>query len=123
MIILDFIILAQLLGILGHWATRWAQGRTTTTFKEYLVGMKTQTIESVIASLTSAFTIYASIPEGLAGKPLVLVLIGAYMAGYALDSKLNRDVGAWVPEGTREQRSFPRKIPANENLFVEGKKL
>jgi hypothetical protein len=119
MIILSLIILAQLFGILGHWATRWVQGRTTTTFKEYLVGMKTQTIESVLASLTSAFTIYASIPEDLAGKPLVLVLIGAYMAGYALDSKLNRDIGAWVPEETREQRSLPRKVPDNENLFVE----
>ena len=121
--LLLFILIAQFLGILGHWATRWAQGRTTSTFKDYLFGMKAQTLESVLVSITSAFTIYASIPENLTGKPLILILIGAYMAGYALDSKLNRDVGAWVPEGTREQRSFPRKIPANENLFVEGKKL
>lgn len=113
------IILAQFMGILGHWATRWAQGRTTTSFIGYLTGMKTQTIESVLASLTSAFTIYASVPEELTGKPLLLVLIAAYMAGYTFDSKFNRDIGAWVPEKTREQRSLPLKIPDNENLFIE----
>jgi len=119
MMVLVLIILAQFLGILGHWATRWAQGRTTTSFFAYMLGMKTQTIESVLASLTSAFTIYASIPEDLTGKPLLLVLIAAYMAGYTFDSKLNRDVGDWVPEEIREQRRFPLKIPDNENLFVE----
>jgi hypothetical protein len=119
MMILVFILCAQLLGILGHWATRWAQGRTTTTFFAYLMGMKAQTLESVLASITSAFTIYASIPEDLTGKPLLLVLIGAYMAGYTFDSKLNRDIGAWVPEEIREQRSFPRKIPDNENLLIK----
>jgi len=119
MTLLLFILIAQFLGILGHWATRWAQGRTTSTFMGYLLGMKAQTLESVLASITSAFTIYASIPEGLTGKPLILVLIGAYMAGYTFDSKFNRDPGAWVPEEAREQRKFPLKIPDNENLFIE----
>jgi len=114
-----FIVFAQLLGIIGHWATRWAQGRTTSTFLEYILGMKAKTLESVLASITSAFTIYASIPENLTGKPFVLVLIAAYMAGYTFDSKFNRDIGAWVPEESREQRSFPRKVPDNENLYIE----
>ena len=118
MILLLFILIAQFLGILGHWATRWAQGRTTSTFKEYLLGMKAQTLESLFASITSAFTIYASVPEGLTGKPLILVLIGAYTAGFTLDSKFNRDPGAWVPEETREQRTIPLRIPDNENLTI-----
>jgi hypothetical protein len=118
MYLLLFILIAQFLGILGHWATRWIQGRTTSTFIEYMLGMKAQTLESVFASLTSAFTIYASIPENLIGKPLILVLIGAYTAGYAFDSKLNRDIGDWVPESAREQREFPLKIPDNETLPI-----
>jgi hypothetical protein len=115
--ILLFIIIAQFLGITGHWATRWAQGRTTSTFIQYLIGMKAQTIESVLASLVSAFTIFASLPENITGKPLIMVLIAAYTAGYTLDSKLNRDIGDWVPEESREQRGFPLKVPDNEKLF------
>jgi hypothetical protein len=117
--LLVIIILAQFLGILGHWATRWAQGRTTSTFKSYMLGMWPKTLESVFASLTSAFTIYASIPEGLTGKPLILVLIGAYMAGYAFDSKLNRDKGDWVPEEIREQRDIPMEIPDLETMRID----
>jgi hypothetical protein len=119
MTLLFFILIAQFLGILGHWATRWIQGRTTSTFKEYMLGMKAQTLESVFASLTSAFTIYASVPEGLTGKPLILVLVGAYTSGYAFDSKLNRDKGDWVPEVAREQREIPMKIPDNETMQID----
>jgi hypothetical protein len=119
MTILALIFTAQFLGIIGHWATRWLQGRTTSTFKDYILGMWPQTLESVFASLTSAFTIYASIPESLTGKPLVLILIGAYTAGYAFDSKLNRDKGDWVPEIAREQREIPLKIPDNETLPID----
>jgi hypothetical protein len=118
MILLLFILIAQFLGIIGHWATRWIQGRTTSTFKDYMLGMWPQTLESVFASLTSAFTIYSSLPEGLTGKPMILVLIGAYTAGYAFDSKLNRDKGDWVPEIAREQREIPLKIPDNEELPI-----
>jgi hypothetical protein len=119
MTLLLFILLAQGFGIFGHWMTRWAQGRTTSSFKDYMLGMKAQTAESIFASLTSAFTIYASIPEGLTGKPLILVLVGAYTAGYAFDSKFNRDIGDWVPESVREIRDYPLKVPDNEDLFID----
>ena len=39
----------------------------------------------------STKTIYAATPEDIAGKALIMVIIGAYMAGYTFDSKLNRD--------------------------------
>lgn len=119
MILLIFILIAQFLGIFGHWLTRWVQGRTTSTFKEYMLGMKAQTLQSLMASIASALTIYASLPDTLTGKPLLLVLIGAYTAGFSFDSSLNRDIGAWVPETTREQRSTPLKIPDNENMAIE----
>jgi hypothetical protein len=116
--LLLFILIAQFLGIFGHWLTRWTQGRTTSTFKEYMLGMKAQTLESLLASLASAFTIYMTLPEGLTGRPLIVALLGAYMAGYTFDSKFNRDVD-WVPEVIRDQRELPLKVPSNEDLTVK----
>ena len=118
MTLLIFILIAQFLGIFGHWVTRWVQGRTTSTFKTYMMGMKAQTLESVLASIASAFTIYTTLPEGITGKPLIFALIGAYMAGYTFDSKFNRDIGDWVPEVIRDQRDSPLKVPDNEDMTL-----
>jgi hypothetical protein len=82
---------AGLLGVLGHWLTRWAQGRTQNTFWEYLVGFKANTISSIFANIFSSGVIYSSTPEDISGRALVLVVLGAYGAGYTLDSKLNKD--------------------------------
>lgn len=91
MLILAGIVITGLLGIAGHWLTRWQQGRTQSTFTEYLKCYKANTIQSLMANLASSFTIYAATPEDIAGKALVMVLIGSYMAGYTFDSKLNKD--------------------------------
>jgi hypothetical protein len=80
-----------LIGVLGHWVTRWSQGRTQSTFWEYLVAYKAHTISSVFANIASSGLIYASTPEDIGGRALVLVAIGAYTAGYTLDSTLNKD--------------------------------
>jgi hypothetical protein len=80
-----------LLGVLGHWVTRWSQGRTQSTFFEYLMTYKANTLSAIFANLTSSGIIYASTPEDISGRALVLVVIGAYTAGYTLDSKINRD--------------------------------
>ena len=85
------IFIAGLVGIFGHWATRWEQQRTQSPFKEYLLGNKAYTIRSLFANLTSTLVIYSTAPDDLTGKPLILVLIGAYMAGYTLDSKFNKE--------------------------------
>jgi hypothetical protein len=82
---------AGLVGVLGHWVTRWSQGRTQSTLWEYLVAYKARTLSSVFANLASSGLIYASTPEDIAGRALVLVVIGAYTAGYTLDSALNKD--------------------------------
>lgn len=82
---------AGLLGVLGHWITRWSQGRTQSTFLDYLVINKAHTISSVFANIMSSGVIYSSTPEDVAGRALTLIVIGAYSAGYMLDSKLNKD--------------------------------
>ena len=89
--ILIGIVLAGLVGVIGHWLTRWVQGRTVSTFKEYMMEYKANTLQSILANLTASFTIYATVPEDIAGKAFVLVLVGAYMSGYSFDSMLNKD--------------------------------
>jgi len=82
---------AGLLGVLGHWVTRWSQGRTQSTFLDYLITNKANTVSSFFANIMSSGVIYSSTPEDIAGRSLTLVVIGAYSAGYMLDSKLNKD--------------------------------
>ena len=92
MVTLAIIVICGLLGVVGHWLNRYTQGRTESSFKDYMLEYKARTMQSITANLASSFTIYASLPEDIHGKPLVMVVIGAYMAGYTLDSNLNRDV-------------------------------
>jgi hypothetical protein len=82
---------AGLLGVVGHWLTRWAQGRTQNTFWEYLSAYKANTLSSLFANIFSSGVIYSSTPADISGRALVLVVIGAYCAGYTLDSKVNKD--------------------------------
>lgn len=82
---------AGLLGVLGHWLTRWAQGRTQNSFWDYLTAYRSNTLSSIFANIFSSGVIYSSTPEDIAGRALVLVVIGAYCAGYTLDSKVNKD--------------------------------
>jgi hypothetical protein len=85
---------AGLLGVVGHWLTRWAQGRTQNTFWRYLMMYRANTISSIFANIFSCGVIYSSTPEDISGRALVLVVLGAYGAGYTLDSKLNKDESA-----------------------------
>ncbi|MBE0436220.1 MAG: hypothetical protein IBX56_10500, partial [Methylomicrobium sp.] len=57
---MDFIwiLLAGLLGVVGHWMTRWSQGRTESTFIEYLLEHKGHTVSSVFTIVGSAGLIY-----------------------------------------------------------------
>ena len=85
------IMLSSLLGIFGHWLVKWSKETTSSNFKEYLLQYKANTIQSVSANLISIFTIYTSVPDGLSGRSLIMVLIGAFTTGYAFDSGLNKD--------------------------------
>lgn len=89
-----FIVIAGLFGVFGHWYTRFLQGRTESSFWHYLSTNRADTISSLMGNLSASFTIYTQTGDDIHGKALALVLMGAYMAGYTLDSKLNSDAGA-----------------------------
>lgn len=82
------ILAAGFLGVLGHWVTRWAQGRTTSSFFEYLQAYKARTLSSGFATLASASAIYLSMPVG---SSLMTFLLMSYCASYTMDSKVNKD--------------------------------
>lgn len=82
---------AGLFGVFGHWVTRWAQGRTQSSLFHYLMAYKANTMSSFFANIASSGVIYSSTPEDISGRALVLVVLGAYAAGYTLDSKINKD--------------------------------
>jgi hypothetical protein len=108
---------AGLFGVLGHWLTRWAQGRTQNTFWQYLMVYKANTLSSLFANIFSSGVIYSSTPEDISGRALVLVVIGAYCAGYTLDSKVNRESGGPdVPEKAAVNPTEQESDNAEESL-------
>lgn len=111
MIIAATILVAGLLGVIGHWYTRWAQGRTDTPFKDYLLVNKASTLSSVFANVSSSMGIYTALPDDAAAKMIVIAVYAAYTAGYALDSTLNRD-----PQGSQ-----PAAQPAPKKTLQEIK--
>src|SRR5574343_1947161 len=102
MVIAATILIAGLLGVIGHWYTRWAQGRTDTPFKDYLLVNKASTLSSVFANVSSSMGIYTALPDDAAAKMIVIAVYAAYTAGYALDSTLNRD-----PQGSQPAQPSP----------------
>jgi len=77
---------AGLLGILGHWYTRWIQGRTANTFIEYLKDNSKYTIAAVISIIGSSSAIFSVSPD-----LTIQLVFSSYFAGYTLDSTINRD--------------------------------
>jgi hypothetical protein len=87
-----FLILgAGLFGVAGHWLTRFAQERTQSTFVEYLMIYKARTLSSVFSIIGSSSVIFQTAPVDVSGRDLIMLLIGAYSAGYMLDSTVNKD--------------------------------
>ena len=83
--------IAGLLGLFGHWLTRYKQSRTYCTFKEYMLGDWVSSVQSVLANISSSMGIAMSMPDDIHGKALVFVIFSAYTAGYMFDSTLNRE--------------------------------
>lgn len=103
-----YILLAGLFGVLGHWLTRWSQGRTESTFFEYIIEYKGHTISSFFSIFGAAALIYQGAPDDLTGKALMSLLLSAYTTGYMLDSTVNKD-------------KFPRSGQAPETHSIEKK--
>ncbi len=86
-----FILGAGLLGVVGHWLNRWVSGRTESTFMQYMGQYKANSISAVFSVVTSSSTIFASLPEDVHGKPLMMVILASYTTAYMLDSMVNKD--------------------------------
>ena len=97
-----YLILAGLAGLLNHYYVRFKQGRTNSTFKEYMLGDWGSTLSSLSANLTSSVGMSLTLPDPLQGKLLIGALYAAYAAGYAYDSMLNKDPNPAVPQSPTE---------------------
>lgn len=82
---------AGALGILGHWATRYVQARTQNSLIDYLKGNIVYTFASLSASFASSTAITMAITPDMTIQQILILIGTAYTAGYAGDSKFNRD--------------------------------
>lgn len=103
-----YLILSGLIGLISHYYVRFKQGRTASTFKEYMLSDWPSTLQSFSANIASSTGIYLSLPDEVGGKMLVGAIYASYMAGYVADSMLNRDANLNLP-----QSNTP--IPASSN--------
>lgn len=104
-----YILIAGLLGVVGHWLTRFTQGRTESTFWQYLNTHKANSISSILSVVTSSSVIFTSLPEDIHGKALMMVILGSYTSAYMLDSTVNKDK---APETAPEAVLINRKVEA-----------
>lgn len=81
------LVIAGLLGVVAHWYNRYAQGRTQSTFVEYLKCYKANTVSSLISNFAATSATFAASPPELS---LQVVLL-AFTSGYAIDSVMNKD--------------------------------
>lgn len=79
-----------LLGIVGRWKHVWSQNRTTDTFIEYLLDDWGSTLQSLLTNLVSSATLLSALPEEVSIALTVTTAYGAFMAGFGIDSRLNK---------------------------------
>ena len=90
MIFMSLLLLAGL-GLIAHWAKRYARGQSKASFKDYLAHFKKQTLASVSATFTAILTLYTTsdLADGITGQLAGL----AFMSGYMCDSAVNKGPG------------------------------
>lgn len=103
---LAIIILAGLLGIFGHWVTRWKQKRTTSTFGAYIMTYKVETFTSICSNVIASMSLYMANPE-VEGNSLLMLIITAYTAGFTLDSALNKDANYVTNTPPKQEPEIP----------------
>jgi len=81
------VVLAGFLGILAHWFNRWVDGRSESTFFEYISAYKKRTISSAISVFASSAAAYEVMPPDLT----LMAFLSSFSAGYMLDSVINKD--------------------------------
>lgn len=113
---MSFLILLVLgwSGIFANWFVSYKRKRTASTFKQYLIVNIADTIASASAIAGSMVALYQASP---ALSPLACVT--AYLAGYAIDNKLNKDVGA----PTIEEIKHADKDKSLDVVLADDRKL
>jgi hypothetical protein len=93
-----------LLGIAGRWKHVWSQNRTTDTFREYLLDDWGSTLQSLLTNLVSNATMLSALPEEVSLALAVTTTYGAFMAGFGIDSRLNKFTKA-VDSSLKDRRT------------------
>lgn len=80
------ILLTGYCGLAAHWYNRYAQGRTDSTFLEYLNTYRNRTISSCLSILASEIALFQGSPVELTMQ----TIFAAFTYGYTIDSIMNR---------------------------------
>jgi hypothetical protein len=91
MIEIILIYVFGLLGILGHWATRYIQSRTASSVGEYLKSNIVYTFASLSAGFASSSGLLVLLTPEMTVQQIIALMGAAYTAGYTCDSKFNKD--------------------------------
>ncbi len=101
-----YLVLAGLAGLINHYYVRWKQGRTTSSFKEYLLGEWGGTLSSLSANIMSSVGMYMALPDDIGGKLLIGAVYASYAAGYTFDSMLNKDANPSLPPVAKPKKTY-----------------
>lgn len=106
-------------GKYSHYYVRWKQGRTTSTFKQYMLQEWPGTVQSLGASVMACIGTYTALPDNIETKALLGIIYGAYMTAYTLDSALNRDPNPSVPVKKQEENLSTPKSGVQKHASIE----
>jgi hypothetical protein len=102
-----YLILAALFGQYSHYYVRWRSGRTTSSFKEYMLQELPGTIQSLGTCLMGCIGAFIALPEVVDIKILMGLIYGTYTSAYMFDSAFNKDPHPSIPI---------KKEPKNANI-------
>ncbi len=82
-------LLAGFVGLFLHWFKKWSRGEIAIGFIAYMITEKKHSIASVVALFSAIVTMYVGGDIELTKQSLAL----AFMAGYSIDSAINKSGG------------------------------
>jgi hypothetical protein len=112
------ILAAGFSGLAAHWYNRYAQGRTTSSFVEYLKANSKHTISSILSILATEIGMFSAAPVELT----LSALFTAFTYGYTLDSIMNRE-GQKQPVDAVEETPTPEAQPTIAHRHKPKKSL
>lgn len=111
---LALVILIGLLGAIAHWFNNYAKGKTENGFVAYLKSNSTNTISTFISILVSSLTLYQTNPPTFS----ISLLITTFLAGYSLDSVINKDNTPTIKDIKKELKKIEDIKHEDENKNI-----